>query len=102
MSDKYGMTQYSDQMIYEQLRSSGVVHSQYEFSRLCGRCVSWFSSSRCQQREITTAALTNLAINLEARIIGEKCAIRTQRLRDLARRVRREMWRRSLARIVNA
>ena len=94
--------QYSDQIIYDKLHDAGVVHSQYEFSRLCGRCVSWFASSRCQQREMSAAALSNLTISLEAKAMQQRNAAEAQRLRELAKGVRQELWRRSMQQLLTA
>lgn len=93
--------QYSDQMIYESLHTAGVVRSQYEFSRMCGRCVSWFSSSRCQQREMSAGALANLSISLEAKAMQQRSWREAQHLRDLAKRIRQELWHRSVQQLTS-
>lgn len=51
--------------IYQQLYQSGIVKSQYEFSRLCGRKKTWFSSIKCRHRTLSVAALYILARNLQ-------------------------------------
>ena len=89
-------------MIYEDVRNAGVVRSQYEFSRLCGRCVSWFSSSRCQRRQMPAAALANLSVSLEAKALHMRSAQHREQLHGLAKRVRQEMWRRSIHRMTAA
>jgi hypothetical protein len=53
------------QTIYENTRSLGLVTSQYDFGRLCGRKESWFSSCKSSGRPMTVAAMITLAMNLE-------------------------------------
>ena len=53
------------QSIYDTMRSMGIVQSQYEFGRLCGRKESWLSCAKCADRPMTTAALVSLAVNLD-------------------------------------
>jgi hypothetical protein len=53
--------------LYINLRKNGVVASQYEFSELCGRKNTWFSSVKCRKRPITIGALYLLAHNLAQR-----------------------------------
>ena len=53
--------------LYTNLRNIGVVTTQYEFSELCGRKKSWFSSIKCRDRPITIAALYFLNHNLAQR-----------------------------------
>ena len=53
--------------LYTNLRNIGVVTTQYEFSGLCGRKKTWFSSIKSRQRPITIAALYFLAHNLAQR-----------------------------------
>ena len=53
--------------IYHQLHNIGVVKSQYDFSELCGRKKTWFSSIKCRNRPITIAALHYLTLNLAAK-----------------------------------
>ena len=51
--------------LYTNLRNIGVVTSQYEFSRLCGRKKTWFSSIKSRNRTLSVAALYILARNLQ-------------------------------------
>ena len=53
------------QSIYDTIRSMGIVQSQYEFGRLCGRKASWLSCAKSVDRPMSTAALVALAVNLE-------------------------------------
>ncbi len=41
------------QTIYETTKGLGIVTTQHEFSRLCGRRDSWFSASKCVDRELS-------------------------------------------------
>ena len=51
--------------IYQQLHKIGIVKSQYDFSRLCGRKKTWFSSIKSRNRALSVAALYTLAGNLK-------------------------------------
>ena len=51
--------------LYTQLHEIGVVKSQYEFSRLCGRKNTWLSSIKAHRRPISVAALYTLSQNLK-------------------------------------
>ena len=51
--------------IYQQLHKIGIVKSQYDFSRLCGRKKTWFSSIKSRNRALSVAALYILARNLQ-------------------------------------
>jgi hypothetical protein len=50
---------------YESTRALGLVNTQHEFSRLCGRKASWFSASKSVDRELSLAALITLTKALE-------------------------------------
>ena len=51
--------------LFYHCKALGLVSSQYEFSRLCGRKPSWFSSSRCRNVAISTDAAVTLSVKLE-------------------------------------
>ncbi len=53
------------QTLYENVRSCGLVTSQYDFGHLCGRKDSLFSSAKSANRPITIAAMITLAMNIE-------------------------------------
>ena len=53
------------QTIYDSTRALGLVNTQHEFSRLCGRKASWFSASKSVDRELSLAALITLTKALE-------------------------------------
>lgn len=53
------------QSIYDTIHCLGIVQSQYEFSHLCGRDDSWFSSAKSVNRPISMDALASLAVSLE-------------------------------------
>ena len=54
--------------LFHQCKILGLVSSQYEFSNLCGRKRSWYSSTRCRNVPISTDAAVILSVRLE------KCA----------------------------
>jgi hypothetical protein len=53
------------QSIYDTVRSMGLVQSQYEFGKLCGRKQSWLSCAKSMDRQMSIGALVSLAMNLE-------------------------------------
>ena len=74
--------------LYITLRETGVVRSQYEFSELCGRKKTWFSSIKCRAMPITRTALHSLARNLAIRAQSYPqrqidCAIVSAQVRQL-------------------
>ena len=53
--------------LFGQCKSLGIVKSQYEFSRLCGRQQSWYSASKCRNVQISTDAAVTLSVMIEKR-----------------------------------
>ena len=53
--------------LFGQCKSLGIVKSQYEFSRLCGRRQSWYSASKCRNAQISTEAAVTLSVMIEKR-----------------------------------
>lgn len=53
------------QNIYETCKQIGLVKTQYEFSALCGRRTSWFSSNKTLDLPISTTAAYTLAVRLK-------------------------------------
>ena len=53
------------QTIFDSTRSLGIIKTQNEFSRLCGRKASWFSASKAVDRDLSIGALITLATALE-------------------------------------
>ena len=43
----------------------GLVQSQYEFGKLCGRKESWFSCAKSTNRQMSIGALVSLAVSLD-------------------------------------
>lgn len=52
------------QQIYNTCKEIGLVETQHEFSRLCGRNDTWFSSSKARDKPISTHAAVTLAVRL--------------------------------------
>lgn len=50
--------------LYAVCKSLGLVKSQYEFSKLCGRKRTWFSANKSIDRPISTAAAAILSMRL--------------------------------------
>ena len=57
--------------LFGQCKSLGIVKSQYEFSRLCGRQQSWYSASKCRNVQISTDAAVTLSVMIEKRARDE-------------------------------
>lgn len=72
------------QSIYENVKSLGVVRSQYAFARLCGRKNSWFSAVKSRNRPMAIAAMISLVINLERLPSDVMSSIGKQRVIELA------------------
>lgn len=53
------------QTLFDNTRALGIVKTQNEFSRLCGRKDSWFSASLAVDRDLSIGALITLATALE-------------------------------------
>ena len=67
---KYVMTIKTQTLLtklFGQCKSLGIVKSQYEFSRLCGRRQSWYSASKCRNVQISTEAAVTLSVMIEKR-----------------------------------
>ena len=52
------------QKLYEKFRAIGLVHTQDDFSRLCGRTPTWFSSLKARGIPLSAAASIVLQIRL--------------------------------------
>ena len=65
------------QTIFDSTRSLGIIKTQNEFSRLCGRKDSWFSASKAVEREMSLAALITLTKALER--LPKDCIARSKR-----------------------
>jgi hypothetical protein len=53
------------QTIFDSTRSLGIIKTQNEFNRLCGRKDSCFSASKAVDRDLSIGALITLATALE-------------------------------------
>ncbi len=73
------------QTIYETTKGLGIVSTQHEFSRLCGRRDSWFSASKCVDRELSLAALITLTKALERLPANEVPRNKRTKLKQLTR-----------------
>ena len=71
------------QTLYECVRDLGLVSSQYEFGRLCGRKESWLSASKCLDRPMTLGALVTLAYNLERKSHDHSTVAKQRQIKDL-------------------
>ena len=76
------------QTIFDNTRSLGIIKTQNEFSRLCGRKDSWFSASKAVDRDLSIGALITLATALE-RMPAERIA-RCQRTKS--RQLIKTLW----------
>ena len=53
------------QSLYDDVKSMGIVTSQYQFGYLCGRDQSWFGCAKSVNRSMTIGALVSLAVSLQ-------------------------------------
>jgi len=90
------MPNISDQTIYHWLRELRVAHSQYHVSALCGRSPGWFSSTRCQGRNIPASTLLTLVAYMEHEATREKDPLARERLRIIIACIRQECMQRNL------
>ena len=56
----------TDSEIYDLVRASGLAKNQYEFSKLCGRSKSWFSSITARGRTMKCTTLAILGTKVDA------------------------------------
>ena len=89
------MQYLSDQTIFHWLLELRVAHSQYHLSALCGRSPGWFSSTRCQGRQASSAALLILVQQLDRITKRETDWLRAQQLRLVIQRMKNEIIRRA-------
>jgi hypothetical protein len=90
----------TDRTIYQKIRDAGLVASQYEFSRLCGRSKSWFSCLAARDLSMSITALGVLTANIERIAINEADADQVRQLREFGEQLRQEMDRRCAQRAV--
>jgi len=58
------------QNIYERLRSLGLAVSTNDFSFMCGRTPTWFSSIKTRDLPFTTQAALTLCLSIRERLEG--------------------------------
>lgn len=73
------------QTIYDATKALGLVNTQHEFSRLCGRRDSWFSASKAVDREMSLAALVTLTKAIERLPPNHFPRMKRKKLRQLTR-----------------
>ncbi len=76
------------QTIFDSTRSLGLIKTQNEFSRLCGRKDSWFSVSKAVERDLSIGVLITLATALE-RLPAEQIA---RSKRSKSKQLIRPLW----------
>lgn len=92
----------SDQTIYHWLRELHVVRSQYHVSALCGRTPGWFSSTRCQGREVPASTILMLVHHAHERLEQETDPLAQERLRIVTTAMREQAAQRTLRKIKKA
>jgi hypothetical protein len=90
------MPSITDQTIYHWLRELQIVRSQYHVSELCGRSPGWFSSTRCQGRDMPASAVLTLVWHMEQKAAQETDDLARERLRVLTAHVRAECMNRAV------
>lgn len=73
------------QTIYDTTRALGLVNTQHEFSRLCGRKDSWFSASKSVNRNLSFSALITLTKALERMPADHIPRMKRKKLKQLTR-----------------
>ena len=63
--------------LFQSCKQLGLVKTQYDFSKLCGRRTTWFSASKSRNLPISSHAAVTLSIRL--RRYAEERAPRSQR-----------------------
>lgn len=53
--------------LFQCCKQLGLVETQYDFSKLCGRRSTWFSASKCRNLPISTHAAVTLSVRLRQR-----------------------------------
>ena len=53
------------QSLYDDVKSMGIVTSQYQFGLLCGRDQSWFSCAKSVNRSMSLSAIVSLTVSLQ-------------------------------------
>ena len=53
------------QTLFQSCKQIGIVETQYEFSKLCGRKTTWFSASKSRNRPISSHAAVTLSAKLK-------------------------------------
>lgn len=76
------------QTIFDSTRSLGIIKTQNEFSRLCGRKDSWFSASKSVERDLSIGALITLATALQR--LPTNCIPRSKRTKS--KQLIRTLW----------
>ncbi len=95
------MNKITDQTIFHWLRELRIVRSQYDVSKLCGRSAGWFSSTRCQGRDMPVSAVLALVWHMEKRAAQETDDLARERLRVMIARVQQECTHRAIHRCRN-
>jgi hypothetical protein len=93
------MKYISDQTIYLWLRELRIVGSQYHLSALCGRSPGWFSSTRCQGRQMTPAAIMMLVSHLQQVAERECDALARERVRVITTHIQQQIMHRAVRRL---
>ncbi|WP_431303775.1 hypothetical protein [Sediminicoccus sp. BL-A-41-H5] len=90
------MHKISDQTMFHWLRELGVARSQYHVSALCGRSPGWFSSTRCQGRDILAKDILVLVRYAHQRAEQETEPLAQERLRIVIKGMETEAAQRTL------
>ncbi len=84
------MTYVNDKTIYRMLKIAHVIKSQYDLSALCGRSPGWFSSTRCQGRDMSPSALLVLTWRLQQKADQQSHSLTRETLIILSSRIHQE------------
>ena len=85
-----------DSQIFKTLSHSQLVANQYDFSRLLGRCPSYFSAVQTKKMPISVAALVRLAAELQSRAKTDNNPERVAVIKSVCDTLYSEIYARSL------
>jgi len=90
------MKYLSDQTMFHWLRELHVVRNQYHVSELCGRTPGWFSSTRCQGRDMPAGAILMLVRHAHEHMAQQTDPLAQERLRIVISALREQAAQRTL------
>ena len=85
-----------DHQIFKTLAHSQLVNNQYDFSRLLGRCPSYFSAVQAKRMPISVSSLVKLAAELQSRANSDRNPERVAVIQSVCNTLYSEIYARSV------